>query len=216
MDPKFQTSFIPKKPLGQPAMGLPGGQKAKKAASSLFMTISVIVFIASLLGAGGAYAWKQILLSSRDSYQKELSDREKQFNPTLINQLKEANVKIDTARQLLANHLASSEIFDIVRRFTVENVRFLSMDIASPLDGSSGLSMSLQGYGTSFSAIAFQSQVLGQLEQYGLRQVVKNPIISDPSLGQNGTVAFGFSATIDPTSISYERSITPSSATTTP
>lgn len=173
------------------------------------MTIATVLFILALASAGGAYAYKQYLISAQDTYKKDLATREQQFNIDLIEQLKGENVKIDLARQLLSNHLALSQIFDIIGRLTAENVRFMSMDLSVPKAVNDGVKISLQGYGTSFSAVAFQSDVLNQLDQYGLRRVVKNPILSNPALGSNGAVSFGFAATVDPGSLSYEKSVLP-------
>jgi hypothetical protein len=82
------------------------------------------------------------------------------------------------------------------------------MDLTADKAGEE-IKVSLKGYGTSLSAVAWQSDVLGNLERYGLRKVVKNPILSDPALDSNGTVSFGFTASIDPASMTYERSLNP-------
>lgn len=222
METKFQTSFIPKKPLG--GAGLPGAIPAGVVTStphrhvtSLFMTLALILFILSALAAGGAYGWKVYAGKQQVSYKKQLEERQRQFNVDLIEQLKQANVKIDTARTLLSGHLALSQIFDVISRFTIENVRFVSMDLSAPSAQSGNIRLSLRGYGSNFSAVAFQSDVLGQLEQYGLRKVVKNPIITDPTLDSNGTVSFGFSAVVDPGAMSYSRAANPpAEATSTP
>lgn len=212
METKFQTSFIPKKPIaptiGGGSMGVPS--MTHHHSTSLFMSIAVLIFIISLGSVGGSFLLKSYLLSQQESYREELAVREKQFNSDLIEELKRQNVKIDIAEQLLRGHLAMSQIFDIIGRLTIENVRFLSLDVTIPQNQTEDLKVSLRGYGTSFSAVAFQSDVLGQLEQYGLRKIVKNPIISDPSLDQNGTVAFGFTASVDTSSLTYEKSISSS------
>jgi hypothetical protein len=216
METKFQTSFIPKKPAIS-TIGAISSAPKRHYGASIFMTIGTVIFILSLAGAGGAYAYKQYLISAQETYKKDLATREQQFNIDLIEQLKGENVKIDLARQLLNNHLAMSQIFDIIGRLTIENVRFMSMDVSTPKAASDGIKVSLQGYGTSFSAVAFQSDVLNQLDQYGLRKVVKNPILSNPALGASGAVSFGFVATIDPGSLSYEKSVSPlGTATSTP
>jgi hypothetical protein len=206
METRFQTSFIPKKPTTSTIGGISSAPKHRHGAS-VFMSIATVLFILSLVGAGGTYAWKQYLISAQDTYKQDLATREKQFNIDLIEQLKGANVKIDMAHKLLTNHLALSQIFDIIGRMTAENVRFLSMDVSVPKSGSDGVNVSLQGYGTSFSAVAFQSDVLNQLDQYGLRKIIKNPILSNPALGGNGAVSFGFVATVDSGSLSYEKSV---------
>jgi len=211
METKFQTSFIPKK---QSVMVGGATAQPRKRGTSFFMGLGTAVFIISLVGAGGAYTWKQVLLSQQTTYKNDLTARQQQFNIDLIEQLKQTNVQIDLASQILSNHLAASQVFGIISRLTIENVRFLSMDLTAGAAGDP-LKLSMQGYGTNLAAVAFQSDVLSQLEQYGLRKVVKNPILSDPSVDSNKTVSFGFTATIDPSSISYEKAIAPAPAAAT-
>jgi hypothetical protein len=171
------------------------------------MIFGVIMFILSLGAVGASYAWKQYLVTAQVNYKTQLADREKQFNIDLIEQLKRVNVQIDLAKQLLNNHLAMSQVFDVISHFTAENSRFLSLDVTVPANQADGVKISMKGYGKDFQSVAFQSDVLGQLEQYGLRKIVKNPILSDPALDNTGTVSFGFTATLDPSSLSYSKSV---------
>ncbi|MEI7463551.1 MAG: hypothetical protein WCK03_04135, partial [Candidatus Taylorbacteria bacterium] len=129
---------------------------------------------------------------------------------------KGVNVQIDLVKQLLNNHVAISQVFDIISHFTSENSRFLSLDLSGSANQKDGLKVSMKGYGRNFSSVAFQSDVLGKLDQYGLRNIVKNPILSDPSLDSNNMVSFGFTATIDQGSVSYKQSVLNSNASTTP
>jgi hypothetical protein len=164
--------------------------------------------LASLVAAGGAYVWKGVLNSSQESYKTQLAERERQFNIDLIEELKRANTRIDLASKLLANHLAISQVFDVIARLTISNVRFTSLELArDPAAPGEEIRINMRGYGTSLSAVAFQSDVLGQLEQYGLRKVVKNPMLTDPTIDQGGTVSFGFSATLDPSTMTYAKSV---------
>ncbi len=212
METKFQTSFIPKKPLPTAMNGLSPQPTKHAGTGSFFLGIAMILFVLSLASVAGVFAWKQILLKQRVGYQADLAAREKQFNTDLISQLKETNVKIDLAKKLIQSHLAVSQIFTLIGRITIENVRFLSMDLTGPQKTGDDLKVILSGYGTSLSAVAFQSDVMSQLEQYGLRKVIKNPILSDPSLDSSGTVSFSFTASIDPASLSYESAVNGSSA----
>jgi hypothetical protein len=212
METRFQTSFIPKKPTASAIGGVSAPKHAHGA--SIFMTIATVLFILSLVAAGAVYAWDRYLQSAQNAYKVTLSTREQQFNIDLIEQLKGEKVKIDLARQLLNNHLALSQIFGIIGSLTAENVRFMSMDLTAGKASSDGIKVDLEGYGTSFAAVAFQSDVLNQLDQYGLRNVVKNPVLSNPTVGSNNAVSFGFSATIDPSGLSYEGSVSPSSPST--
>lgn len=220
METQFQTSFIPKKPLPSVgtagvSIGVPTRLKPSRAGSWL-LNIGILLFVVSL-GAGGAvYAWKTVLSRNQESYKQQLADRQKQFNPALIQQLKQANTKIDSAKQILSSHIALSNIFDIISRLTIEKVRFLSMDATTPSIGgaqgangqqaganSSDVQFTLTGYGANLSAVAFQAEVLGELEKYGLQSIVKNPVVSEPAIDENGLVSFSFTAEIDPANLIY-------------
>ena len=218
METKFQTSFIPKKPLPAMPPGIGGGigvrpsppSSGGRRVASIYMILAVLVFLGSLAGVGGAYLWQQKLTNDRDGvngYKAQLAKRENEFDIGKIQELQQYNVKITAAHQLLKNHLALSGIFDILSRLTIESVRFLSLDLTAPKNPGDSLKVSMQGYGTNLSSVAFQSDVLNQLQQYGLRNIVKNPIMSDPSFDQKGTVSFGFSASVDPTVLSYEKAV---------
>ncbi|MFA6554640.1 MAG: hypothetical protein WCS89_04015 [Candidatus Paceibacterota bacterium] len=209
METKFQTSFIPKQQSAPVVGGFGGGfsQRPKAHGASIFMAIAVITFLASAGGVAGAYFWKLYLKSANLSYKTELAVKEKQFDLNLIENLKQVNIQIDSARNLLSNHVAMSNIFDIIGQFTIEKVRFLSMDFKAPANSGGNFSVSMKGYGTSLESVAFQSDILGQLSEYNLSKIVKNPILFDPTLDSNGTVSFGFSAEIDPGSLSYKRTI---------
>ena len=206
MDQKFQTSFIPKK-QSLTMGGSLSSQRSGFHITSLFMVIAVLLFIVSLVGVGGAYSWKQYLLSSQDSYKNQLKERESQFNINLIEQLKQINVQIDTAKQLLKNHTALSQVFDILQQMTISNVRFISLDVSNSIGQNTVITM--KGYGSDLSAVAFQSEVLGKLSQYGLKKIVKNPMISDPVMETGGAAAFGFSATINHNDLTYNQLISP-------
>lgn len=207
METKFQTSFIPKKPL--PTVGgVAGGngmsspRPHRHIGGNLFMTIAVFLFVASLVAAGGAYIYKQYLVNVANGYKTQLAAQEKKFDIDTIANLKAESTKVVLAKQLLANHISASQIFAIISHLTDESVQFSSMDITAPTAGGD-VKVDLAGSGLNFSTVAFQSDVLGHLDQYGLNRIVKNPIISDPTLNLDGTVSFKLTAMIDRNSLLY-------------
>lgn len=200
METKFQTSFIPKKPLISEQK-----MSSRRATMSIFMFVSVIIFIASIAGAVFSLLWKNVLIKSQENYKVQLADSEKRFNITLIEELKKANTKIDLTKTLLKNHLAVSELFSIISRLTIEGVRFTSFDFSAPTKDVDGIKISMRGVGNSFSAIAFQSKVFGQSQKYGTNKILKNPVLSDLVLDPNGNVSFTFTAIISSADVSYEK-----------
>lgn len=203
MDPKFQTSFIPKKPILSEQK-----PTSKGAPTSVFMFVCTTIFLVSLAGAGLTIFLKSTLNNSQQNYIVELQKAEERFDTALIEQLRKANVKINLTEGLLKNHLAVSEIFSILSRLTIEGVRFTSFDFSSPEEVGDGIRISLEGVGNSFSAIAFQSDVFGKSREYGTNKVIRNPVVSDLELNENGTVGFTFTALISPAEVSYESILT--------
>lgn len=199
METKFQTSFIPKKPLvsDQKIYVSHGG-------TSILMIIASILFVVSLAGAIFTIISKKVIDTAQINYKIQLAESEKRFNTTLIEDLKKTNTKIDLVKKLLTNHLAVSNVFSIIGALTVDNVRFNSFDFSSQVKGSDGVKILMHGVGSSFSTIAFQSKIFGE-SNYGINKVLKNPVLADLAVDQNGKVGFTFSTTIDPSSINYEK-----------
>lgn len=215
METRFQTSFIPKKAPQSFAPGSIAPAAPRRSAGGghgVYMTIAVVLFVASLLSIAGAYGWKIYLQSSQSSLESSLANREKEFNLDQISLMKAESTKIQFARQLINNHDAVSKIFSVISQLTSENIRFVSMDLTVPAGTPGPFSLSLSGYGKSFQSVAFQSDILNHLDQYGLQAVVKNSIVSDPTLNHNGTVSFGFTAQIDPKKFAYSQNLPQSTA----
>lgn len=195
METKFQTSFIPKKPI------LAESTNKVRSSISIFTVISVTIFLLSLAAAGGSIAWQKFLKAQLVDYQKQLDDKRQQFDPALIETLKRANIKIDNAKKIMENHLASSDVFSLISNLTIENVRFKSFEFAGPIVVGDEVKIVMKGQGSTFKAIAYQSDVFGR------NKIIKNPILSDLSLEQNGRVNFTFTGTIDPKVLLYKTSL---------
>ncbi len=202
MDTKFQTSFIPKKPILAEQQVVKIGSK-----TSIFMFISVTIFIISIVSAGFSIFWKGVLLKNQENYSIELKEAEKRFGADTIEQLKKVNTKIDLGKKFLKNHMAVSEIFSVISALTIEGVRFKSFDFSLPAKEGDGVKISMKGIGKNFSSIAFQSDVFGQSSKFGKNKVLKNPVMSDLVLDDDGNVAFTFTTSMEQADLSYEKTL---------
>lgn len=202
METKFQTSFIPKKPLiSDPKVRTGGGR------TSILMFISMLVFVASVAGAAYSFLWKGVLIEAQEDYKLRLAENDKRFDTTLIENLKKANIKIDTSKKLLKNHLAVSEIFAIISDLTISGVRFTSFDFSGPEKEGDDVKISMKGVGNSFNDIAFQSLVFGTSEKYGTNKILKNPILSDLVVDTNGKVGFTFTTSVKSEDLLYDKAL---------
>lgn len=219
METKFQSSFIPRRPIpATPGSLAPQVQRhVGGGGGSIFFVLGVIVFVLGIASVGGAYAWKAYLESSREEMQVSLAQRKKDLNTDQISVIKSQSSKIALAQQLINNHKSVSKIFSVVSRLTTESVRFTSMDLTIPVGTPGAFQLTLAGYGRNYPAVAFQSDVLNQLNKYGLGATVKNAIVSNPNLNHDGSVSFGFTAQIDPSSFAYTKAFAaPVTGSTTP
>jgi hypothetical protein len=194
-------------------MTVSSGNPARHSVSIL-LTVSVALFILSLGGAGFAFAWEKVLDSQQNKYKDDLAADQNQFNTSLISTLTAANEKINLAKDLIQNHLAASEIFNIIGQLTITSVQWKSFTFSAPaVSGSSAgransgtnndITVSMQGEADSYYSVAYQSDVFGQSSEFGSNNVIKNPVLSNLSVGSDGKVGFSFTASVDPSELSY-------------
>ncbi len=208
MDTKFQTSFIPKKPINSVA-----SMQSNQSDSSggLFVLFAFIVFVLSIAGAVFTYFLSAKLQSTQQQYQSTLKANEVEFNPALIQTLQRANDKINLAKGLLNAHLAPEGVFDIIAGLIAQNTTFTSLSYTAPVNGASAgagsgfVQLSMSGISTGFPAIAFQSDVFGQSVKYGKNIELKNPVLSGVGAGTTGLVQFSFSTGLDSSYLLYSK-----------
>lgn len=206
METKFQTSFIPKKPLVvDSTKNVP--IKSSGGGMSVMMIISVILFIASLGGAVASVVWIGVLNKAQDTYKQQLKDSEKRFNISLIEDLKKFSTKIDISKQLFQKHLSVSEIFPIINQLTIETVKFDSFEFSAPDANSDSVQISMQGVAKNYNSIAFQSDVLGSSDKFGKNKVIKNPVVADLEEDEDGQINFSFSGLLSSKDLLYEKTM---------
>jgi len=208
MDTKFQTSFIPKKPITSVA-SMQNNQS--DSSGGLFMLFAFIVFILSIAGAVFTYFLSAKLVATQQQYQTTLKTNEGEFNPPLIQTLQRANDKITIAKGLLNAHLAPEGVFDIIAKLIAQQTTFTSLSYSAPVNGSAAgsgggfVQLSMSGISTGYPAIAFQSDVFGQSVKYGNNIELKNPVLSGLSANALGQVQFSFSTGLDSSYLLYSK-----------
>lgn len=201
METKFQTSFIPKKPITPTVV-------VTRSPISIFFLVSMVLFLGSLLAAGGVLLWQNQLDAKHESLKEELAKQKKQFDSNFLTLLKEKTGKISIAKSLLDNHLAASKIFDMVGSITIENVRYKSFTLKYDPKANSAINISLTGEAKNYETVAYQSDVISE------NKYLRNAYLTNPSLQTNGYVSFSLAGTVDPTLLKYTDLFAPAPATT--
>lgn len=192
MEPQFQRSFIPKKPIVAPT--------AARVSSpiNLLSLIATVIFIVSLALAGGSYFYRGLLQKQIADDQTSLDRAKGAFEPELINQIVRLDSRIEQGKKLLSSHVSVTPLFDLLSKVTLPTVRFKDFSFAylSPTK----VSVAMKGQADSYSSIALQSDLINAQKAFS------DTVISDLALDPQGTVSFSVASNIDPTLVSYAAS----------
>ncbi len=188
MDPRFQTSFIPKKPI----VSVPGGSPKT---INLFALLATVLFIGTIILAGGVFFYKGYLEKGLEQDIKNLEEARKEDDPNLIQMVIRLDSRIETADKLINSHVAVSPFFNYLSTITLKSVRFRDFSFAY-LDKNT-VTVSLAGEAQGYEAVALQSDLLVKQKE------LSNVIIGDLSLKDNGRVEFSVTANVEPKLLSY-------------
>jgi len=193
MDTKFQTSFIPKRPV------VAGGNMAAALSqpTNIISVICKIIFVLALLGAGGVFAYEYYLNNRIQAMGNELEIARASFDNKLFDQFMRLDAKLNSAEQLLGRHVAPSLLFEALQNMTVKNIQFREFDYKLP-DLNGLVFVSMRGTATSFNAIALQSEVFAQ------NKFIKNASFSDITLDDKGSVVFNVQIQVDHELVAYK------------
>lgn len=189
MDGKFQTSFIPKKPLDSP-------ERSRKSGASLFMTGSIFIFIVSLALAGAVFGGQKYLSSQLIKDKAAFDKVQGEFDSVTVDYLVKLSKKIEIAKDILGKHTAILPIFDYLQANTYKTARFKSMDLS--FSGDNVIELDMKGEAKSFGAVALQSDLFAQNKDF------KNPIIFDADMALTGGVTFNFKTQVEPRLLLYK------------
>lgn len=187
MDPRFQSSFIPKKPIDL-------NQRQHKPINLLSLIVT-IVLIAVLAAAGGVFLYQNYLNGRIADDQKSLNLTQGQFDTTTINQLIRLDSRINVAKELLSGHIEFSNIFTLLEQDTIQTVRFSSFNLSSGDQGV--LNLTMNGEALSFSDVAVQTAVFEK------SSYIKNLQVGGLSVEPSGAVTFTMNMTIVPSLVKY-------------
>lgn len=195
----MQTSFIPKKPI------VSQGKSGGPSTINLFSFVATVIFIVTAALAGSAYAYKSYIQKQIEVDAATLDRARGAFEPELISQLVRLDTRIEAAQQLLRNHLAVTPFFTYLSTITLQTVRFRDFNFTY-LD-SDKVGVTMRGQAQSYASVALQSDLLDE------QKLLRDTLISDISLESTGTISFSVSTTIDPSLVSYDTVIAPTTQT---
>jgi hypothetical protein len=194
MEPKFQTSFIPKKPI---VTGQNTGVSMVHE-TNIFSIVATILFIVTLLSAGGLFAYKSVLTKQITVADDAILQAQSDLQTDTIKELVDANSRIMASKNILDKHVVVSKILALLNQLTVKRMRYSSLSY----ENKNNLpTVAMEAEVQTYNALAEQQVIFSENE------FVKSPQFSDFNLSDNGNVLVNFVATIDPMLISYKKAV---------
>lgn len=204
MEPKFTTSFIPKK---QVAASVKGGSSIGPSIS--FSTlISAVIIIAVILFAAGLFLFRLTLEKTIESQYATLERVRDSFDENFVAQANRLNKRIVSGGKIIDNHLAPSAIFNLLEEFTLQTVSFKTFEFSNDIEGK--IIVKGTGEGDSFASVVLQS------DEFGKSGYMRDVLFADLQPNALGNVNFSFESTIDPQLVLYSRGLVPVNTTPEP
>lgn len=193
MEPKFQTSFIPKKPVS-------GESERVRAVHDLniFSLIATIVFISTVLLFGGLFFYKSLLIKQITKAGEDVNAARSAIQPATINELIDNNSRISTSVGLLEKHVVTSKLLLLLSDLAVKKLHFNDFSYSSK---SGGPTVKIRGEVLTYNAMAKQYEIFNN------SPYLKNMSFSDISLTENGNIKFQISSSVDSGLLSYKKSL---------
>lgn len=192
MEPKFQSSFIPKGPVASSGNPAPDRSRGK----NLLGLIASVIFVLAVVLSLGVFGYNSYLSYRISQTGGEIETARAQVDSDAIHELIRLESRISSTETLLDSHIVLSPLFDFLEDSTLQSVRFLEFDYNNTNEG---MQLVIAGEARGYSAVALQS------EEFTDSQYFKNLVFSDLRLNEAGNVAFSLRTDIDPSMLSFSR-----------
>ena len=167
----------------------------KRPALNFLPALSALVFLLTLAAGAGFFIWQLTLSQRIGTLTEKIAEAREAFEPEVIERLRQIDLRIQTARQIVRNHTDPSGLFEILSSDTLRNVAFRRFAYTTKNAHSANVAMS--GEALDFATLALQADVFAKNTN------IVNPAFSRFGKSTQKLVTFEFDAGLDPNLIVY-------------
>lgn len=189
MDPRLQSSFIPKKPI------LETGPVKYAGEVNVLLIVSVFVFAVALLAAAGLFILNSSAKKSTQAIAIQIQEIQQSLSPAEVQDLEDLSTRLSITKQLVDYHVAASEAFSLLEQNLNKNVRLKSLEYIYSDEGI--VRMTSEAEAATFNSVAYQSDI------FRANPAFIRPIFSDLELTDQNRVNFRFDTEISPDQLKY-------------
>lgn len=194
MDSKITSSFIPDKALARDTSPAGLGRVPQGGLGDMALLLGIVMLAVALALSAGVFLYDRFLASNVSAKNAQLAKAREQFDPLLIQDLLRLDARLNAGADILARHLAPTEVFALLQTLTLQSIAYDSLEYTIGDDGI--IHIAMDGIAQSVNGVALQSSVFGD------NYAIVNPIFSNLDLGNKG-VSFHVDAILDPLALQY-------------
>jgi hypothetical protein len=194
MEPNFQTSFIPKKPIVKERI-------VSGRSVGIFLVASIFILFAVLIGTGGLYFYKGTVVKNIADMENTLTLAKSRFEPSKIAELQLLDKRLLASTEILAQHVSVTPIFQALEDLTMKSVRFTKFSYTLGTDKTVPIDVKMSGMAIGYRSVALQSDLFGQNKNF------INPVFSNLTLDNSGNVIFDLEFSVDPSFVNYKQTL---------
>src|SRR5262245_59146928 len=137
MEPRFQSTFIPKGPIASAAT-TPHIERSH----NILGLLARFVFVVAILLVLGVFGYKLYLTSRISTLGTDLEAAGSTLELETINDITDLNARLLATRELLQKHVVVSSFFDFLEANTLKTVRFSDLNFETK---ESGIAVHMRG-----------------------------------------------------------------------
>ncbi|OGI57136.1 hypothetical protein A3B85_03335 [Candidatus Nomurabacteria bacterium RIFCSPHIGHO2_02_FULL_37_13] len=194
MEQNFQTSFIPKKSIVK--------ERAVVARPVSFLVIiSIFILFSMLIGTGGLYFYKKIMEKNITEMENSLNAAKNRFEPSRITELQVLDKRLRASSEILSKHIAVTPIFKALQLITMKTVRYIKFSYDFTNEINSKVLVKMNGHAVGYRSIALQADLFTKNKN------LIDPIFSNLTLDDKGSVLFDLEFSVDPSFVGYKQTL---------
>lgn len=193
MEPQFQSSFIPKKPVTSESHSFVAHSTMSVG---IFSIVGNALVVLTLVACISLFSYTLVLKNKIADLHKQIVSAKEVFQPDTIQALIKTSNKLTSAQQLLQKHTAPTEIFDALQSLVFKKARFTNFTYTNK---NNNASITMQIEASSYNVLEQQSLMLSGAIFIG------SPIFSDFKVLDTGNISTKFNANIDPSLLLYSK-----------
>lgn len=194
MEQNFQTSFIPQKPIVKE-------RTSSSQPVSIFLVISLFILFAVLLATGGLYFYKGVMKNNITEMEKTLNLAKNRFEPAKIAELQVLDKRLRASSEILSKHIVTTPIFSALEKLTMKTVRYTDFSYELGTEKNAPVKVKMSGQAIGYRSIALQSDLFTKNKNF------IDPVFSNLTLDNNGSVIFDLEFSVDPSFVNYKQTL---------